>query len=265
MHIASKQTSQTAWLASDVNMEWSDTLYIGPVDSTALDMCWASYCYGRGLLADRHLRIEHFLHDVGDSIGYIYDLGDHWRHVITLESRMEPQDGIALLDGWGACPPEDFGGPRKYAEVATWLQYPRNQINENWLDGLVNEFACKQFGKKPIPTSMEDHWWNLYNEFQYQSGARAFDPCFFDRASAEKRLKTSLRTIRSRPEEAFDNYAVSDLTSPVKFSKAYSRGDTFNLHSDSVKACEVCGIKVSLQKCPCGHAWYCSEKQLVGL
>jgi hypothetical protein len=52
----------------------------------------------------------------GQEFRYVYDLGDWWLHTITLEE-IRAADGDnqpAYLDGGGACPPEDCGGPAGY-------------------------------------------------------------------------------------------------------------------------------------------------------
>lgn len=49
---------------------------------------------------------------------YIYDFGDDWMHKITLEKITEEVHKNAdCIDGEGACPPEDCGGPWGYAEL----------------------------------------------------------------------------------------------------------------------------------------------------
>lgn len=48
---------------------------------------------------------------------YLYDFGDQWVHDIRVESRPYRKRGKRhprVLDGRGACPPEDCGGPEIY-------------------------------------------------------------------------------------------------------------------------------------------------------
>jgi hypothetical protein len=50
---------------------------------------------------------------------YEYDLNAVWRHEIRIEGRLDPDPRKAYpacLDGNGACPPEDCGGPADYLE-----------------------------------------------------------------------------------------------------------------------------------------------------
>jgi hypothetical protein len=49
---------------------------------------------------------------------YVYDLGDDWIHTIDVEKISAPAKGVKYprcIDGQGACPPEDSGGPIGYA------------------------------------------------------------------------------------------------------------------------------------------------------
>jgi hypothetical protein len=60
---------------------------------------------------------------------YWYDFGDDWWHSIAIEAAL-PFDGAApaaeLIDGAGACPPEDCGGPYGYADLLAILAQPEH-------------------------------------------------------------------------------------------------------------------------------------------
>ena len=56
-------------------------------------------------------------------MNWLYDLGDAWTHVITLESVADPASSTgaaALLDGGGACPPEDSNGLDGMGVISGW-------------------------------------------------------------------------------------------------------------------------------------------------
>jgi hypothetical protein len=58
---------------------------------------------------------------------YIYDFGDDWKHQITLEKISdETLTAPVCIDGKGACPPEDCGGPWGYANLLEILADPGN-------------------------------------------------------------------------------------------------------------------------------------------
>lgn len=64
------------------------------------------------------VRIKKHLSPERPSIHYIYDFGDYWDHLITLEGATREVTVIPeVTDGAGACPPENSGGVKGYAEA----------------------------------------------------------------------------------------------------------------------------------------------------
>ncbi len=49
---------------------------------------------------------------------YRYDFAEDWIHEVTIESK-DDGEGVELLGGERACPPEDFGGVFQYMEALT--------------------------------------------------------------------------------------------------------------------------------------------------
>ena len=71
------------------------------------------------------VRLDQVLRSPGDRLTYLYDFGDGWEHLVTLESvapltpdYREPR----CLAGARACPPEDVGGIGGHHEIAEWLR-----------------------------------------------------------------------------------------------------------------------------------------------
>lgn len=68
---------------------------------------------------------------------YIYDFGDDWMHQISLEKITEEKLLRAdCLDGKGACPPEDCGGPWGYENLKQVLndpKHPEHADRKEWL------------------------------------------------------------------------------------------------------------------------------------
>lgn len=80
----------------------------------------------------------------GDEMVYIYDFGDDWQHLITVEA-IEEGNLLRpiLMAGIGECPPEDCGGVWAYAELKDEeeldaddfdLENSRFFLNELWDD-----------------------------------------------------------------------------------------------------------------------------------
>ena len=72
------------------------------------------------------------LHDLGFDHGgrtvtYVYDFGDDWRHVVTVETTSPaevPEELPACVAGERACPPEDSGGIYGYEDLLEVLADP---------------------------------------------------------------------------------------------------------------------------------------------
>src|SRR5699024_4981153 len=63
----------------------------------------------------------------GDEASYVYDFGDNWHHILTVEAVTAPEPGVRYprcVAGQGACPPEDVGGPFGYPEFVEALTDP---------------------------------------------------------------------------------------------------------------------------------------------
>ena len=72
---------------------------------------------------------------------YVYDFGDHWQHQIQIERVIDdyllgyPQ----VLEGEGACPPEDVGGIGGYQEFLKAWNNPRHPEHDSvreWGEGM---------------------------------------------------------------------------------------------------------------------------------
>jgi Plasmid pRiA4b ORF-3-like protein len=75
----------------------------------------------------------------GDELVYTYDFGDGWEHDIALEDIIQNAPGVTppvCLEGEGACPPEDCGGPWGYAELKAVLADPAHKQHDDRLDWL---------------------------------------------------------------------------------------------------------------------------------
>ena len=70
---------------------------------------------------------------LGTRLRYVYDFGDNWRHDLTVELIEVARPGVRYprcLDGAGACPPEDVGGPGGYEDFLDALRDPRHERHE---------------------------------------------------------------------------------------------------------------------------------------
>lgn len=94
---------------------------------------------GEPVTDSRKVRIDKLLKNIGDTLTYLYDFGDGWEHSIVLK-KITPYKGKAgkpaLLDGKGACPPEDCGGHWAYEDIKLILSDPKHPDYADWLDNL---------------------------------------------------------------------------------------------------------------------------------
>ncbi len=71
-----------------------------------------------------------------DRFGYVYDFGDNWQHVVTVEV-VEPGDPKQVyphfIDGARRCPPEDVGSVPGYYEFVEAIQRPRHPRHREML------------------------------------------------------------------------------------------------------------------------------------
>ncbi len=98
------------------------------------------------------------LADLGTEFEYLYDFGDGWTHDIEVLGSGGSTPGC--VDGHGACPPEDCGGPGGYAELLDVLAdraHPDHEHMRSWVGdrlrpfdrAATNRWVCRVVGKVP--------------------------------------------------------------------------------------------------------------------
>ncbi|MDG5798877.1 plasmid pRiA4b ORF-3 family protein [Marinilabiliaceae bacterium ANBcel2] len=99
------------------------------------------------------VRLNDILKKSGDSIIYIYDLGDNWRHNIVLNKIIDKPEKIyypICTDGARNCPPEDCGGAHGYMEMLSILNSPGHPDQQNILEWLEEEWDPEEFNSNII-------------------------------------------------------------------------------------------------------------------
>jgi hypothetical protein len=113
--------------------------------------------FSRPVRDERRKKLSSVLKSENDTLRYVYDPGDDWVHVVTLEKIVPEEKSLKpprCTEGAGACPPEDCGGIPGY-------------------EGLLNIL------------SDPDH--PGYREMRAWAGG-AFDPCRFDPKAVNRKL-----------------------------------------------------------------------------
>jgi hypothetical protein len=85
------------------------------------------------------------VHGIGP-MRYRYDFGDDWEHTLEFEG-VEAADGgryPRCVAGAGACPPEDVGGTRGYAQFLHVIRHPTHPEHAEtltWAGGAFDAYA----------------------------------------------------------------------------------------------------------------------------
>jgi hypothetical protein len=102
------------------------------------------------------------------SARYVYDFGDDWNHEIVFEEKLaveRPARHPICLDGKGACPPEDCGGPFGYAEFLRAIKKPGSPRGGELLEWVGGSFNPKHFDAKEVEfDDPGERWAWAFNE-----------------------------------------------------------------------------------------------------
>ncbi len=88
------------------------------------------------ILDERRTEISTILKAQGDSVVYVYDLGDDWRHEVVLEKILLSSGRTVrplCLSGERHCPPEDVGGTSGYEEFLEVIFEPGHEEFEHYI------------------------------------------------------------------------------------------------------------------------------------
>ncbi len=115
----------------------------------------------------RLVKLDSVLKNEKAHIIYEYDFGDGWMHRITLEKKLPvdaKQTYPLLIQGKGACPPEDCGGVWGYEELKVTMSNPEHEEYEDMLEWLgIDEFDPNEF-------DLEEHQDDMMAS--YEAGVR---------------------------------------------------------------------------------------------
>jgi len=125
----------------------------GPVDCSAVDMMHRSQGISmiRGcdaMIDDRDVYLFDIIRNPGDQLLYLYDLGDRFIHSISLLEvikRDKKTPVVEIIDGTGACPPEDSDGNHRFAQQWAELRSASVSQSRKILASFVQ--ACNYEGK----------------------------------------------------------------------------------------------------------------------
>jgi hypothetical protein len=96
-------------------------------------------------LDSRKVTLEKIYSQRRTSFVYEYDLGDGWRHEITLLSAQGGEEKLRCIGGARACPPEDCGGPPGYYQLLVALSDPTHEDHDEMLEWVGGKFEPDAF------------------------------------------------------------------------------------------------------------------------
>ena len=112
-------------------MGWQDYhLFEFAIGDKAYGVPDPDWDFGRKVLQAKLAKLETFIAQGVREIAYVYDMGDDWRHTITIEAieAADPsQKYPRFVDGARRGPPEDVGGIPGYYEFLDAMAKPRHR------------------------------------------------------------------------------------------------------------------------------------------
>jgi hypothetical protein len=108
-------------------------------------------------VGERHIQIGQILREPGDEVLYRYDFGDDWEHLVVLESRADPEEGVGYprcTGGERHAPPEDCGGAPGYEHLMQVLADPAHPGHADLLEWAPVGFDPAAFSARALDAGL---------------------------------------------------------------------------------------------------------------
>ena len=89
-----------------------DGAHFGPVRMDSVDMVHIKSRF-YAMMDDGKVQLGQLARKKGEQLVWVYDLGDYWEHLVTVE-RVAAPSGVRLLDGEMSCPAENENGNKAW-------------------------------------------------------------------------------------------------------------------------------------------------------
>ena len=213
---------------------------------------------------------------MGDSLEWVYDLGDWWAHSIVVvavsdanmralldEGNSGDRDRIALLGGARAGIPEDISGLCGFNHKigrAFCAAHSPVEGRCNLTPGGLEKLDADERALRP---DSEKFWEIINDEFRKTNCFNVvYSPMRFKIDDARGRLRAALRERRSRPKDAIGSF-LRGGTGP-KGTMARNINEASRGSRQVRRSCAVCGITAGVSACSgCGGTFYCSKEHQV--
>ena len=99
------------------------------------------------VLDSRKMNLEKIFFNGTKSFVYEYDLGDGWKHDVTIMGTVEVEgkEQVACTAGARACPPEDCGGVGGYYQLLVAISDPDHEEHDTMLEWVGGKFDPNAF------------------------------------------------------------------------------------------------------------------------
>jgi hypothetical protein len=99
----------------------------------------------------------------GDSMVYVYDFGDNWRHEVLLEKILssEAPTPPVCLGGERRCPPEDVGGQSGYQHFLDVIFNPEHDEFEHYVRWAGGPFHAEEFDVGKVNDILDRMRWPM--------------------------------------------------------------------------------------------------------
>jgi hypothetical protein len=104
--------------------------------------------YGLEFKTERRARLDDLMPEENTHFIYEYNLDDQWLHDIEIEKILPPESGVhypRCIGGDRACPPEECGGIRGYADLLEIIQNPEDPDYQQTIEWLGEDFDPEAF------------------------------------------------------------------------------------------------------------------------
>ena len=130
---------------------------------TGLSLYHEGYRIGGATKPQRFIKGGAVARDIKDRLEYMYDFGDGWEHVLTLEKVLEAGEHQTpvCLKGARSCPPEDCGGAWGYANLLEIIKDPTHEEYEQWKTWLPEDFDPEQCDLEEINSGLSVRQWTI--------------------------------------------------------------------------------------------------------
>ncbi|KAF8586097.1 hypothetical protein K439DRAFT_1632012 [Ramaria rubella] len=247
-------------LHTHVFTDYSDGALFGPKESTSVDMVHLDLM-GFGYVPEEKWSIAHLLRKAGDKIGWLYDFGDKWYHIILVEeicSLDESSGAVYLIDGSGACPRENGSGNRTWVEDIKKFESGDRGDRE---DVLKDTFFAPNYEERPWITRKNF----TIDQFDIGRARAAVKQALDSKGSVARGAKTFFMPLGPDPD---GSQVRPPLKKHEKLQKTTTNDDcighfeevvSMKRDSKATAACANCGSPHSLKLCArCKQIFYCS-------